>query len=523
MSVAELLDLGSKPIRDDAPAGDSARDDPEYESIQQEIRKLELPTLPEVAWGDVVQGAGAILETRSKDLLVAAWLCVGLYERDGFAGLVAGLTILRDLVSNFWETLFPPMKRMRGRVAAIEWLGERGAKQVSAPGAKRGSPEDLATCLERLKEIGALLAERVPDGGTLLSELRRALDEAAMRAAPPPQPATPAGGTPAASGGGSSVGTVSSPDEAQKALTEIRRLALATAAVLRESEPTNPLAYRLPRQMVWARVAGAPPSTGGQTQIPSPGDLGAELEAALGRGEFKGVLTRAEDKLSTGIFWLDLHRFAVSALEGMGEEFVPAAEAVCEELALLLKRLPELKDLRFADGTPLADNATRTWIQTRVAGALGGGGGAPEPAPASVSAGDETEMEGFEEARQEARKLAGKKRLPEALRLLEDGAARAGTVRARVQWKLETARLCLDRGQPGAGEALLDNLDRELARTTYEDWAPELGAEVLKALLACRRKAGRGTGPEAVERNRDLLSRLYRLDVLAALDADGRG
>jgi len=523
VSVAELLDLGSKSIRDDAPAGDSARDEPEFEALQQEMRKLELPTLPEVAWGDVVRGASALLETRSKDLLIAAWLCVGLYERDGLSGLAAGLTVLRDMLTGFWETLHPALKRMRGRTAALEWLGERGAQRVSASGSLRGTPEDLKTCLDRVGEIGEFLAERAPDGGTLLSELRRALSEAESRQAPSAAAMPAATAAPAAAASAPAVGAVSSPEDAQKALNEIRRLAVGAAAVLRETEPANPLAYRLPRQMVWARVTAAPPQTDGQTQIPSPGEIGQELGEALGRAEYKGVVQRAEDKLPTAILWLDLHRYTVSALEGMGEEYAPAAEAVCEELALLLKRVPELPGLRFADGTPLADDATRTWIASRVAGALGGGGGAAEPAPVAVHAGGEGEPEGLEEARLEARKLAGKKHLSEALRLLEEGAARAATVRARTLWKLETARLCLDRGQPAAGEALLENLDRELSRTSYEDWVPGLGAEVLKALLACRRKAGRAAGPEAAERNRELLGRLYRLDVSAALDADGKG
>ncbi len=517
MSAAEFLDLASKPIREDAPAGVSVRDEPEFESLQQEMRKLELPTLPEVAWGDVVRGAGVILETRSKDLLVASWLCVGLYERDGAAGLAAGLTVMRDILTNYWETLYPEMKRMRGRAAAIEWLGERGAQCLSVAGAKRGSPDDLRTCQERVREIGEFLADKLESGGTLLSELRRALDDAVMRQAAPPAPAQPAGGA----AGKSSVESVASLDDANKALAEIRRLALAASAVLRETEPANPSAYRLPRQVLWARVTQAPPQSDGQTQIPAPGDLGVELQAALDRAEWKGVVMRAEDKLATSIFWLDLHRYTVTALEAMGESFAPAAEAVCEELALLLRRVPELPTLRFADGSGLADDTTRKWIHTRVAGVLGGGHTAAAPAPVPVDG--MPDLEGFEEARAEARKLSGKKQLPQALRRLEEGAARAGRFPARARWRLEMARLCLERGQPAAAEAMLENLDRELSRSTYEDWGPELSAEILKTLLACRRKAGRAAGPDEAERNRTLLNRLYRLDVMAAMDADGRG
>ncbi len=519
MSAAELLDLGSKPIREDAPGGDSARDEPEFEAIQEEVRKLELPTLPEVDWGLVVGNARTLLETKSKDILVAAWLAVGLYEREGYAGLAAGLTVMRDLVSQHWEHLQPGMKRMRGRVAALEWLGERGAQRVKMEGAKTGSPEELKTCLERVGEIGEALAPKVDDGATLLSELRRALDDISKRQAPPPPPpraASAPGATSAAS-----MGSVSSPEDANKALTEIRRLALGAAGVLRDTDIQNPLAYRLPRQIIWGRVTQGPPATDGQTQIPSAGEAKAEFEAALGRGEWKGVLLQAEEKLATALFWLDIHRYSVTALEKMGEEFAPAADAICEELGLLLKRVPELPNLRFADGSPLADGSTRQWIQSRVASSLGGGEAAA-PAPAAAPAGDDPGLDGFEEAVEEARELARKKRLGEALRRLEEGASRAGLFRARARWKLEMARLCLDRGQVPAAEALLENLDREMTGSTYEDWGPELAADVLKTLLLCRKKAGRPPSPEEAERNREILNRLCRIDVFAALDAEGR-
>jgi type VI secretion system protein VasJ len=377
----------------------------------------------------------------------------------------------------------------------------------------------LKLCQDRVREIGEFLAGRIEDGGTLLSELRRALDEAASRqATPPAQPA--AGGS--AGAGRSTMESVGSPEEADKALTEIRRLALAACAVLRESEPSKPLAYRLLRQMLWARVNQAPPASDGHTQIPAPGDMGAELQAALDRAEWKGVVTRAEDKLATSIFWLDLHRYTVAALDGMGETFAPAAEAVCEELALLLKRVPELPTLRFVDGSGLADDATRKWIQTRVAGVFGGAQAAVPATAAPAPIDGKVDLEEFEKVCAEARKLSGKKLLPQALRLLEDASGRAPSLPARAQWKLEMARLCLERGQPGGAEAMLENLDRELSQATYEDWRPELAAEILKTLLVCRRKAGRAASPEEAEKNRALLTRLYRIDVTAAMEVDGR-
>src|SRR6188474_1121374 len=111
MTVADLAALGSQPIRPDAPSGDPARDAPEFEALQAEVRKLEQPDAPAPNWVLVIDASAAILGGKSKDLLAASYLSVGLLERDGFPGLATGLTVLRDIVSSQWETCFPEAKR----------------------------------------------------------------------------------------------------------------------------------------------------------------------------------------------------------------------------------------------------------------------------------------------------------------------------------------------------------------------------------------------------------------------------
>lgn len=103
MNVSELQELGTKAIRADAPSGDPARDTPEFEFLQNEIRKLEAPDQPTLNWEGIGKAARTILGEKSKDLLVASYLTLAAYETDGFAGLAAGLGILRDYVEQFWK------------------------------------------------------------------------------------------------------------------------------------------------------------------------------------------------------------------------------------------------------------------------------------------------------------------------------------------------------------------------------------------------------------------------------------
>ncbi len=524
MSTAELLDLGSRPIRPDAAAGVPGRDEPEFEALQAEVRKLELPDQPTIDWGLAVRSASTLLGQKSKDLLVASFLCVGLLETEGFAGLATGLTIVRDLVANFWETLYPEAKRMRGRVAAFEWLAERGVARVQAKTPGPDQAEPIAKCLALIQEISTLLGPRVDGGDALLSDLRRGLDDATQRMRSPAAPASAAASSASTSG----VGAIESPGDMDAALAESKRLLRACGDFLRASDPKNPLAYRLPRIAAWMGIAQLPPNADGKTQIPGiqPPDFPEKLEQALGTGTWAGVVEQSEGKIASAVLWLDLHRYTALALEGMGDEFHAAADAVCRETAALLARLPGLADLRFQNDQPLANPATREWIRQRVLAASAGGdaGAAPSYAPASAASAGAGSAH-FEEAKAAAWKLARQRKLAEAVALLEEGATRSAGLRDRVPWKLEVARICLDRGRPETALAQLEAIDAEVTRASVEDWDPRLCAEVIKSLLLCRQKAlssGRQQTPDDQERARKLLDRLCRIDVVSALEMNGK-
>jgi type VI secretion system protein VasJ len=521
MSAADLIELGTRPIRDDAPAGAPARDEPEFEALQLEVRKLELPEQPTPNWDLAVRSAATLLGQKSKDLLVASYLSVGLLEKEGYDGLAAGLTILRDLIVTFWDSLFPEAKRMRGRIAAIEWLAERGAPRVRRAPAGPQHEEAIARALARLGELGEQLAPRMEGGGSLLVELRRALEEAAERSKSP----APAAATAAASSGASAgPAAVESAGDLDAALAEAKRLLRASGDFLRKTDPKNPLGYRMPRLVAWMSVAQLPPNAGGKTQIPAPQppDFGDKLEQALGAGQWAGVIEQAEGRFPNAVLWLDLHRYSAAALEGMGDEYAPAAEAIAQEVAVLLRRVPGLAELRFANDQPLASAATQAWIRERVAPAAAGAApAAPAPAAAAAGAG----LAGFDEAKREAWQLARGRKLAAAVARLEEGASRAAALRDRVPWKLEIARICLDRGHAETALAQLEALDVELTRASVEAWDPVLCADVIKSLLVCRQKvlsSARQATPDDAARSRELMGRLCRLDVVAALEMNGK-
>lgn len=131
--VVELPDLEKLlgPISGGKPGGESLRYDPLFDQVRDARR--EDPDLPQGVWktdlkkADWAQVAALCLEaleTRTKDLQLAAWLTEAWTHRAGFPGAARGLSLAAGLCESFWEHLHPRPEGddLEGRLAPLEWL-----------------------------------------------------------------------------------------------------------------------------------------------------------------------------------------------------------------------------------------------------------------------------------------------------------------------------------------------------------------------------------------------------------------
>lgn len=103
------------PLEIDGPAGPSLRYDPVYARIR-DARTEEDASLPMGEWTRPLKKADwraaemlctELLQRRSKDLQVAAWLTEAWVHRHGIDGLIAGAQLLEGLVRAFWDGVHP--------------------------------------------------------------------------------------------------------------------------------------------------------------------------------------------------------------------------------------------------------------------------------------------------------------------------------------------------------------------------------------------------------------------------------
>src|SRR5690606_21749778 len=107
------------------PAGENIRYDEAFTRLEDEIGKMQSAGPAAVDWAGVIDMASELLASRSKDLLIASWLTFALHRQEGLPGLADGLGVMRGIMETYWNDCFPPVKRMRARLGAVEWIAER--------------------------------------------------------------------------------------------------------------------------------------------------------------------------------------------------------------------------------------------------------------------------------------------------------------------------------------------------------------------------------------------------------------
>ena len=518
--VTEWQNLGSTPIRSDAPAGESMRYDEGFEKIQTEIVKMEHAAGKAVNWKEVITLGQEILQKKSKDMLVASYVCLGLYEERGYTGLQAGLSCIDAMVLTYWDSLYPEAKRMRGRINAVSWLSEKGGLSLSRKRPQSSEKALLENCVTLIEGLEKKLDEKIGKEAPSLRPLRQPiqdyLKDLAGSHSPLPQTQKPADAQPSGvQAPPVTVTEIQSLNDAKRVLREGATIIRRANNFAIKEDSTLVWPYRLNRAMAWQQLDVPPPETDGKTMIPAPSSqLMTSYQSFMDEGQWVDLVQQVESQLQATPFWLDLNRFSHRALDQLGEKYSKAKEAVGIETAGLIKRIPTLLDLQFEDGTPFADDETRRWIQSELKSSENGG-------QVSVQIQEASGEKGQPNRRPEALKLMKKGKYQEAIKIIEGEISSKSSHRNRFFNRLDLAKLCLDSGQPKAAVSQLEGLDHDIERFGLEEWEPSICIEVFQILWAALGRMAQESkqpSPDLTRRVDVIYQRLCRLNLAAALD-----
>lgn len=521
-AAAEL----AKPVSAENPVGTDASFEPAFEALKSELDKISNVSGGIVDWKLVGQGARELSKTLSKDVRVLVWLVVAQFKTEGPKGLAHGLSACQQVCSQYWDAMYPPVKRAKARANQFEWLFEQLDRDVAELKVGAGDKEALELASDLAKELDVLVSEKLGDIYTAVPRtaalLRQRASEVAV--AVPPPVAAPAASAPAASPAAvahpSAPTNIPAPEPmngAQGATNALRSAATtikAAAIELRRDNTARPLAYSLPRIATWLLAERLPPVADGQrTAIAPPRDK-ARLETMAANEKWAELLTAAEELSASSVFWLDPHRFSALALERLGPTHSDAKRALEREVSHFVARLPGITSLQFSDGSPFADANCVAWLDGLSANQGGGGGGGKHQQLSE----EEEELKARYEA---ARELVATGKIDEGLELAHALSCRAPDARSRFRARLEVATLATRGNKPTLACAILDALVLEGDQHRLDAWEPELTAQVYASLLMARRAAGAGALPSGASDD-ELMARLCRLAPAQALRVSGR-
>lgn len=513
--TTHYLKLAKLPINEDDFAGSDVRYSTEYELLENELAKANaLHESGIIDWQKVRENSEVLLSAHSKDLRVAAWLIWGLYQRESFAGLQAGLSLLHYLCLNHWNDLHP--RKPRTRAAAISWLIPR-LEQALAEHVPIGEQLPLFHSLaEQLRALETCLSEHLGEDAPLLLPLCRRLDELVSRASQgQPEPGSVGAALAQVKQVASQMlapgAPVESEKDAHKSLRSLQDQGRPLCAYWLKQKASDLRALRLARTLLWLPIDSLPERNTEQVTALRglPADKLASYQERYQQGQYADLLVDLEASIARAPFWLDGQHLAWQCLQELDAE--QAMREVEIQLALFLQRMSGLEQLRFHDGSAFADGQTRAWLSSHVMPHL------QAPVTASAPAANDGDSQpAWDLALQETLPKLRKDGLKAAVQQLKLGLAKARGGRERFFWQLTMARLCFSAKKYELAKTQLESLDQTLQASGLGDWEPDLALDVLRMLHSCCELLPQNHAVR--ESKEEIYRRLCHLDLEVVLD-----
>ncbi len=508
-------ELGKTPISESAPCGNDVRYEDVFETLQAEIDKLASPTeRNSFSWEEVNKLSSEILREHSKDILVASYLCVSLLYLKGGEGLDLATAIYDDLIATFWEPLFPPKKRMRGRLGAIEWWLEKSETALENDVKPDLSDDTFQSIMERLERIDAFFVDQELDLSliSLISKVKNlepVAESKPVTEAPKTGNSDPVHQETAAAS--LTDMEITNADEALKILAPYFQKIRQASKVVREDKSHNPQSYRWLRFALWEPVKSVPVSTGEKTKLPPPAQqMLAHIETLRNEEDWEGLLLASESALNNpkNIFLLDLNRFTAEALSALGRKHSKAHDTICHETHLFVSRLSGVEDLTFSDGTPFASDETKTWL-----GSLGTGSGETDSAGSALPQTEaETTINDFLTTQRQTIKETGNLKKP--VSQIELKIRHAASGKEALLLRIGLVQILVSEKKEKLAMHHLETIREEIRTHRLDQWEPGIAIRGLKSVYTIYKKQ---TGKKYQEKADEVFNMIAGISTVDAM------
>lgn len=276
----------------------------------------------------------------------------------------------------------------------------------------------------------------------------------------------------------------------------------AAAKWLRSQDPTNPAPYLMLRGYRWGELRASGPSPNWSLLVAAPLETRQTLKRLSLEPDWEKLLEASEEAMATaaGRGWLDIQRYTLMAMEGLGESYVKASEAVREDLRALLAEYPDLIQSAMDDDTPAASPQTREYFTEQ---GISSGEGRKSAAPVAEPTPEEMIREAVKKGRHEV-----------ALAIVARQMKLETSGRGKFQWQVEQAQILMQAGRAAVAFPILKEVTAEIFERRLEDWEP---ASVVVNPLVLYYRCLQELGVDGEERQR-IYATVCRLDPVRAFE-----
>ena len=321
--------------------------------------------------------AAQLLSTKSKDLRILAHFLRTLQHSGKVTELLIGLASFADYVEHYWETSPPSQKIRKERLT--QQIFKRFENMASY-----FSQDSSRLEKDQAKQQFARLIEFWKDNVKLKAELEQLLqrytftdkqihqNDNVSDSSGDEQPNSGKKIITESEHSTSDLRNISSEKEVIKPIVEPvsidtsndrawKNTLLKVADYLIERDFSNPIGYQLRRFAIWSLITVAPLAENDRTQLAAVSqdrinDYKILIEKALSSDVWKEI----EYSLTLAPYWIEGHYLSAKVAERMSCPQV--AKAIKESVLSFIERLPELKQLKFNDGTPFISDECSSWL-----------------------------------------------------------------------------------------------------------------------------------------------------------------
>ncbi len=149
-----------------------------------------------------------------------------------------------------------------------------------------------------------------------------------------------------------------------KGRADLRRDIRLLASKITNHDPDAGVAYFLRSYGAWMELTSLPESdaTGITSMNAMPGSIVSEFNKELELPSSSG-LQRLEDRLSNSPDWFEGHFMASQIADKLGLNSV--SKLIRQRVQYRLRQLPEIQNLRYANGDPIVPDNIKEWVNTQ--------------------------------------------------------------------------------------------------------------------------------------------------------------